>query len=181
MYPGAYVKQNPSKAAFIMASTGEEVSYQVFDERSNQLAHYLRYEGLKKNDHYSVFMENNNRYLESNSAGERAGLYCTCINSYLKTQELSYILINSDTQILITSKAKLDIVKEAAKNCSLLKRILVVGADNDELPKSFLDYKKAVSDFPTTPIEDESLGTSMLYSSGTTGRPKGILRPLPDQ
>ena len=49
MYPGAYVKQNPSKAAFIMASTGEEVSYQVFDERSNQLAHYLRYEGLKKN------------------------------------------------------------------------------------------------------------------------------------
>ena len=106
MYPGAYVKKNPSKAAFIMASTGEEVSYQVFDERSNQLAHYLRYEGLKKNDHYSVFMENNNRYLESNSAGERAGLYCTCINSYLKTEELSYILINSSQCSLLSALSK---------------------------------------------------------------------------
>ena len=181
MYPGAFAKQNPSKPAFIMASTGEEVSYQDFDKRSNQLAHYLRSEGLKKHDHYSIFMENNNRYLESNSAGERSGLYCTCINSYLKSEELSYILINSDTQVLITSKAKLDIVKEATKNCSLLKTILVVGGGNDALPQNFLDYQKAVSELPTSPIEDECLGTSMLYSSGTTGRPKGILRPLPDQ
>ena len=181
MYPGNLAKKYEDRPAFIMASTGETVTYREFEERSNQLAHFLRDEGLEKGDHYSIFMENNNRYLESNSAGERAGLVYTCINSYLKEEELAYILVNSDSKILITSISKLDIVKKAVKQCSFLKKILVVGAEETPLPDGMHDFVRTISQNPTSPIPDESLGAAMLYSSGTTGRPKGILRPLPDQ
>jgi len=95
MYPGKYATLNPERPAFIMASTGEAVSYREFEARSNQLAHLLRDQGLKRLDHYSIFMENNSRYMETCAAGERAGLYYTCINHYLKGDELAYILNNS--------------------------------------------------------------------------------------
>ena len=64
MYTGAHVQNRPNQPAFIMASTGEAVTYAELDARSNRLAHYLRSLGLKRLDHYSIFMENNARYLE---------------------------------------------------------------------------------------------------------------------
>ena len=73
MYPGNYATAHPNRAAFIMASTGETVTYTEFEGRSNRLAQLLRAQGLVHEDHYSVFMENNNRYLEACAAGERAG------------------------------------------------------------------------------------------------------------
>ena len=91
MYPAGYAQQHPDRAAFIMADSGETVSYREFEERCNRLAHYLRGQGLGFADHYSIFMENNARYLECCGAGERAGLYYTCINSYLEADELAYI------------------------------------------------------------------------------------------
>ena len=181
MYPGNQAKKFPHRPAFIMAATGEEVVYEEFEKRSNRLAHYLRSKGLNFQDHYSVFMENNNRHLETSAAGERAGLYYTCINSYLTSDELAYLVENSESKILITSISRLEIVINAIKKCPLVKSVLVVGAENTKLPEGMYDYVEAVSKFPDTPIEDEMLGTSMLYSSGTTGRPKGILRPLPTQ
>ena len=164
-----------------MASTGEEVTHAELEARANRLAHALRDHGLAPGDHYSIFMENNDRYLEACAAGERSGLYYTCINSYLTAEEVAYIVDNSDSQVLITSPAKRDIALAAAKACPKLTRILVVdepgGADDDRVR----DYVEATSSFPDTPIADEQLGTPMLYSSGTTGRPKGIARPLPVQ
>jgi len=77
MYPGPFATQNPDRPAFIMASTGEEVSYKEFEARSNRLARLFRNQGLTRTDHYSIFMENNNRYLECCAAGERSGLYYT--------------------------------------------------------------------------------------------------------
>ena len=73
--------------------------------------------GLQRLDHYSIFMENNSRYLEACGAGERPGLYFTCVNSYLTAGELAYILTNSQSRILITSVAKLDVAREAIKEC----------------------------------------------------------------
>src|SRR5262245_60112817 len=98
MYPGKYATQHPDRPAFIMANTGEAVSYREFEARSNRLAHLLRAQGLKRFDHYSIFMENNNRFLESCSAGYRAGLYFTCINSFLTADELAYLVNNSESQ-----------------------------------------------------------------------------------
>jgi len=172
MYPGENATNHPDRPAFIMAATGESVSYGELETRANQLAHVLRAAGLQHGDHYSVFMENNSRYVETSAAGERSGLYYTCINSYLKADEVAYILNHSESQVLITSAAKLAIATEAAEASPNVKLVLV--ADGDE-------YAEKLAAMPTTPLADESLGTSMLYSSGTTGRPKGILRPLPLQ
>ena len=179
MYPGKYAAQHPERAAFIMAGTGETVSYADYEARSNRLAHLLRANGLKRLDHYAVFMENNNRFLEACSAGYRAGLYFTCINSYLTAEEMAYIVNNSESQLLITSRAKLPVAVEALKACPQVRLCLVVDGGAD-LKAPFADYATATAALPATPIADEALGTAMLYSSGTTGRPKGILRPLPE-
>ena len=178
MYAAQYATAHPDRAAFIMAATGETVSYAELEARSNRLAHLLRAHGLKRLDHYSIFMENNNRYLESCGAGERAGLYYTCVNSYLKAEELAYILNNSESKALITSASRRDVALEALKQCPNVTLCLIVDGSGDDAP--FQDYARAVSAFPGTPIADEWLGTPMLYSSGTTGRPKGIVRPLPE-
>jgi len=180
MYPNQYATQNPQRAAFIMASTGQSVSYVEFEARSNRLAHLLRAQGLGHQDHYAIMMENNDRYLEACAAGERSGLYYTCVNSFLTADELAYILTNSESQVLITSAAKLPVAEAAVAQCPDIRQVLVVEADG-ALPERFVDYANACAEFPDTPIADELLGTSMLYSSGTTGRPKGIIRPLPKQ
>ena len=95
MYAGNHFAQHPERAAFIMANTGETVTYAEYEARANRLAHLLRSEGLRRLDHYAMFMENNNRFLESCAAGERSGLYYTCINSYLTADEAAYIIDNS--------------------------------------------------------------------------------------
>ncbi|MEM9606174.1 MAG: AMP-binding protein, partial [Actinomycetota bacterium] len=148
--------------------------------RANQLAHLLRRRGLQRLDHYSIFMENHPRYLEACAAGERAGLYYTCVNSYLTADELAYIVDNSESKVLIASAAKAELALEAAKACPNLELTLIVGEVDGPLPDNTLDYESALAGLPTDPIPDEKLGTPMLYSSGTTGRPKGIVRPLPD-
>ena len=162
-----------------MAATGEAVTYRELDARSNRLAHLFRKHGLKRLDHYSIFMENNSRYLEACGAGERSGLYYTCINSYLTAGELAYILTTASRKILITSMAKLDIAREAIKACPDVELCIV--ADGAGESDRIVGLRRSTADLPKTPIADEWLGTAMLYSSGTTGRPKGILRPLPEQ
>lgn len=177
MYPGKYAKEHPERSAIIMASTGETVSYAEYESRCNQLAHLFRANGLVRGDHYAIFMENQVRYVEACGAGERAGLYYTPINSFLKADELAYIVNNCEAKVLITSAAKADIAREALASCPNVKLALVVDAEGDNTLK---DYQALTAEFPKTPIADEALGSAMLYSSGTTGRPKGILRPLED-
>jgi long-chain acyl-CoA synthetase len=179
MYTGRHAHLRPLQPAFIMASTGEAVTYRELEARCNRLAHLFRNRGLRRLDHYAIFMENNNRYLEACGAGERSGLYFTCVNSYLTAGELAYILNNSQSHILITSLAKLDVAREALKQCPKVELCIVAdGAGESERIVGLAEVTKVL---PKTPIADESVGTAMLYSSGTTGRPKGILRPLPEQ
>jgi long-chain acyl-CoA synthetase len=179
MYTGAHAHLRPLQPAFIMASTGEAVTYRELEARCNRLAHLFRSRGLRRLDHYAIFMENNRRYLESCGAGERSGLYFTCVNSYLTPGELAYILINSQSRILITSRAKLDIARDALKECPKVELCIV--ADGAGESDRIVGLDEVTAGLPATPISDESLGTAMLYSSGTTGRPKGVLRPLPEQ
>ena len=179
MYTGKHAYLRPLQPAFIMANSGEAVSYAELEARSNRLAHLFRNWGLKRLDHYAIYMENNSRYLEACGAGERAGLYYTCVNSYLTGSELAYIVANSESRILITSVAKLEVAREALKQCPKVELCIVVdgAGENDRI----VGLREATRGLPRTPIEDEYIGTAMLYSSGTTGRPKGILRPLAEQ
>src|SRR5215469_2394893 len=118
MYPGRHARERADQAAFIMASTGESVSYAEFEARANRLAHLLRARGLGRLDHYAIFMENNARYLEACAAGERAGLY--------------YILNNSTAKLLITSRACRDVAIEAARDCPGLTSGLIVAGTGDD-------------------------------------------------
>jgi len=179
MYPGKHVSRHPDKPAFIMASSGETVSYGEYEARCNRLAHYFHHIGLRRTDHYAVFMENNSRYLESCSAGERSGQYYTCINSYLTAPEVAYIINNSESQVLITSQAHREIALEAMAQCANLRLIIVVDGPGDG--DKIVNLEEAVAPFPDTKIANERLGMAMLYSSGTTGQPKGILRPMRDE
>src|SRR6266481_7284368 len=177
MYTGKHAHLRPLQPAFIMANSGEAVTYAELEARSNRLAHLLRNRGLKRLDHYAIFMENNSRYLETCGAGERSGLYYTCVNSYLTAGELAYILTNSQSRILITSKEKLEIAREALKECPKIELCIV--ADGEGESDRIVGLQEVTAGLPHTPIADEYVGTALLYSSGTTGRPKGILRPLP--
>jgi long-chain acyl-CoA synthetase len=177
MYPAIHAQRHPERPAFVMAGSGVATSYRELDERSNRLAHLFRAHGLRQRDHCCVFMENNEHYVVANAAGERSGLYYTCINSFLTAQELAFIVDNSDSKVLITSRAKRDVAAQAMAQCAKLRLALIVDGPSDGM---FVNLEQACSGFTTTPIADEWLGTPMLYSSGTTGRPKGVLRPLPD-
>ena len=106
MYSREHARLRPDQPAIIMAGSGETLTYGELERRSNRLAHLLRANGLRRLDHFAVFMENNIRYAECCAAGERAGLYFTCINSYLAPDEVAYIVNNSESKILITSQAK---------------------------------------------------------------------------
>jgi long-chain acyl-CoA synthetase len=123
-------------------------------------------------------MENHSRYIECGRAGGRSGLYYTNVNCYLTPGELAYILNNSQSQVLITSQLHRAVALEALRDCPKVRLCLVVDGPGQGDVVRGLD--EATAGLPETPIPDESTGSAMFYSSGTTGQPKGILRPLPE-
>ena len=179
MYPGQHAVQRADQPAVIMAGSGETATYRQLEARSNRLAHLLRAAGLKRLDHYAIFMENHPRFVECCAAGERSGLYYTAINSFLTAGELAYIVNNSLSKVLIASEAKREVARAALRDCPKVELLLIV--DGPGAGERVRNLAEATAEFPVTPISDERLGAAMLYSSGTTGRPKGVLRPLPDQ
>ena len=178
MYPGEYAEQHPDQPALVMATSGEVLTFGEFEANANRLAHLYRAAGLRRGDHVALLMENNIRYFETMAAAERSGLFYTCINSYLTPDEVAYIVDNCDAKLFIASLATSDVAVAAAAKTPMVETFLCVDADREIGP--FRPYDDAVAGFPATPIPDEQLGAAMLYSSGTTGRPKGILRPLPE-
>jgi long-chain acyl-CoA synthetase len=176
MYPGIHAETKPDHPAVIMGRSEETVSYGQLGARSNQLARFWRSTGLKEGDHVAIFLENHPRYMEVVWAGLRSGLYVTAINSFLTAPELSYILNDCQAKALVTSAAKREVIAQiegelAAPNVQ--SRLMM-----DGIHAGFDPYEEALETQSTDRIENETLGTTMLYSSGTTGRPKGILREL---
>jgi len=177
MYARQHAQDHPDQPAIIMAASGETVSYGEYEARCNRMAHFLRGAGLQRGDHISVFMENSPRMLEIEGAAERIGLYYTLINTYLAPDEVAYIVTNSQSRLLFSSAARRQVAEAAAARCPQLERMLMTGPE--AVPAGWESYEAAIAGYPSDPVPDESLGAAMLYSSGTTGQPKGILRDLP--
>ncbi len=176
MYPGYWSTRFPDKAAAIHSGTGETVTWRELDDRSNQLAQLFHAMGLRRGDHVAIFMENNLRYFEVVWSALRSGLYLTTVNRYLTTEEAGYIIDNSESQVLITSSFLSDVASGLPGHCPGVRKWLMTG----EPAPGFEHYESCLSRFPADRLETEPAGAFMLYSSGTTGKPKGILRPLPD-
>ncbi|MGH7023456.1 MAG: acyl-CoA synthetase [Caulobacteraceae bacterium] len=171
MHPSHHAKTHPDKAAFIMAASGETVTYGQLEARSNQGAHLFRGLGLAAGDAIAIFMDNSPRYYEVLWAAQRSGLRFTCVSSKLTAGEVEYIVKDSAAKALIASAGVAPVATELA---SLIPGVLLFMVDGATPP--YRSFENARAAMPTTPIEGEIAGSAMLYSSGTTGRPKGVKR-----
>ncbi len=174
MHPSLHATSRPDRDAYVMASTGEAVSYAQLESRANQGAHLFRQLGLKSGDVVAFFLENHPRFMELVWAAERCGFYFVAISSRLTADELEYILQDSGARLLVTSTTMGPAPDQIARRLPELIRFSVGG----QRP-GYRDFETERAAFPSTPIADQRAGEDMLYSSGTTGRPKGVKRPPP--
>lgn len=169
---GYQAAAHPDKAAVIMAGSGVVTTYGQLDERSNRLAHVLRDAGLRIGDHLALMMVNSTALLEVAWAAQRAGLYFTALNSHLTRSEVQHILDDCEAKAFVVSGRLAGVTEELD-----LDRIgLLIVADG--AIGGFEPYTDALARGAGTPITDEAEGREMLYSSGTTGVPKGVRKTL---
>src|SRR5262245_5047269 len=166
MTPGWHATQTPGACAIVMASTGETTSYAELEDRSARLARALRSRGVSSGDRIAVLMENDRAFLEVTWAAQRSELHYTAINSHLRPTEVQYVLDDCGARALVSSAAMSDVV--AALD---LSRIPVRVSATGELP-GFERYADVLAATAPARLDDEREGREMLYSSGTTGRPK---------
>ena len=172
MHPGIHAAKNPDKPAYIFAASGETVTYGDLEARSNQGAQLFRSLGLAVGDHIAIMMENHPAFFTLCWAAQRAGLYYTAISYRLQEEEVAYIVEDCEAKVFITTHAQRDLAGRLAGRLNVHRFML------DGTIEGFGSWEDAVAAQPATPIADETEGADMLYSSGTTGRPKGIKVPL---
>jgi len=156
-----------------MGGSGEAVSYAELDARSNQGAHLFRSLGIGKGDAVAFFMENTPRYYEALWAAQRSGLRFTAISSKLTAGEVEYIVKDCEAKALVVSHSLAETAQQLAPMVPGVELFMVDGAI-----APYRGFEAARAAFPTTPIADEGAGGAMLYSSGTTGKPKGVKRAV---
>ncbi len=170
-HPSLHARNHPGKAAIIMAGTGETISYGELDCRSNQAAHLYRSLGLGHGDTIAICMDNRAVFFDLVWGAQRAGLVYVAISSRLTASEIDYILADSGAQIIFAADYLGDILDALVQP---IPRYLSGAARAGWQP-----LEDALAAMPMTAIGDERAGTDMLYSSGTTGQPKGVRLALP--
>jgi long-chain acyl-CoA synthetase len=176
MYPRTHALTDPDKLAAVLVGTDDALTYAQLDERSTRLARVLADAGLRRGDVVALLSGNSLRALEVYWAALRSGLYVTAVNHHLAADEVAYIVDDSGAAVLIASAEKGDLAAAVQDATPGVTRRLVFGgalAGHD-------DYEEALAGVSGEPLDDEPAGAPMLYSSGTTGRPKGVRPPLPD-
>ncbi len=171
MNPGNF---SPEKTAYIMADSGRVISYGELEATSNQIAHLFQSLGLVPGDSIALCLENHPAFFQICWAASRTGLYFTAISYRLQAQEVEYIVNDCGAKVLITSHmltATFEGFRHNLKNkpvCYML----------DATAPGASSFEDAYASMPVTPVANQVYGQSMLYSSGTTGRPKGVRRPM---
>ena len=160
-----------------MASTGLRISHADLEDRSNQVAQLFRQQGLARGDHIAICLENHWLFLAICWGAYKSGVYFTAISHRLQSEEIEYIVNDCGARILITS-AHLTEAFRRLEGKLINSPVCYMVDGTCEGASSFEDE---IADLPNTPIADPSYGQSMLYSSGTTGRPKGVKKPLIEQ
>jgi len=165
-------RATPDKPAFIMGASGEVVTFAELDAKANQIAQLLRASGIETGQHIAMMLKNCREFIEVVFGCSRAGVVFTPISTHLKNEETAYIINNCNARLFIASASLGDVATEAAEHAPELLRKFIVGGET----AGFEDWQSAVASQPSDEISDQSLGVPMLYSSGTTGKPKGIFR-----
>ena len=163
------------KPAVIVHPSGTVVTFDELEARANRLAHSFRGAGLVEGDVVAILMDNSEHFHAVMWAARRAGLYYVPINTHLTAAEAAYIIDNSNAKAIIGSAA---LRQTCAQLCELDVALPELRMIADDDLAGWLRYPDCVADQPDTPIADEIEGDLLQYSSGTTGRPKGIKRPL---
>jgi len=177
VHPGIFAERSPEKIAYTMAATGQTITYGELEATANQGAHLFRSLGLERGDHIAILLENHPRFFQICWAAQRSGLYYTAISWRLQQEEVEYIVNNCEAKVFITSHERKAVVEPLIDRMpNVTARFMLDGTVD-----GFDSWEEAIGAMPATPIADQSEGQSMLYSSGTTGYPKGIKKPLPEQ
>jgi long-chain acyl-CoA synthetase len=175
LHPSAFAKATPDKIAYRMAGSGACLTFRELEDASNRGAHLFRSVGLKAGDHIALMMENSLRFLEICWSAQRCGLYYTAISTHLTQDEIAYIVADCGAKVFVTSNAAADRAPSAKNFADAGVDIFICGAPRE----GFQSWDEAVARQPGTPVADEMGGFDMLYSSGTTGRPKGVKPRFP--
>jgi acyl-CoA synthetase (AMP-forming)/AMP-acid ligase II len=174
--PDDHADRAPDSSAVIVPATGVRVTYRTMVGQSKRLANVLRSRGLRPGDHVAIFMTNVPEYFEAVWAARRAGYFYTAVNWHLTHGEVRYMLENSESKALIVSDDLAEVAEQAAADLPRLTLRLLIGAARP----GWDDYAETVARAGTAPLGPELEGQAMLYSSGTTGRPKGIVHTRTD-
>jgi long-chain acyl-CoA synthetase len=177
MHPSHYAATHPEKPCIIMAATGRVLTFGALDARANQGAQLLRSRGCASGDVIAILADNIAEYFEITWAAQRSGLYFVCISSKLTPGEVAYILRDSGAKALFVSPG-LGAVARAALAEDGLDGAITARFSMGGAIEGFEPYEAARDSMPSARIADESAGADLLYSSGTTGRPKGMKAAL---
>ncbi|MGF2947551.1 fatty-acid--CoA ligase FadD4 [Mycobacterium sp. Lab-001] len=169
------------KPAVILYPSGTVVTFDELEARANRLAHHFRKAGLVEGDAVAILMENNEHIHAVMWAARRSGLYYVPINTHLTAAEAAYIIDNSAAKGIVGSAALRNICENLGEHLpgGLPELLLIASGEEDADLPGWQRYPECVGDQPDSPIDDELEGDLLQYSSGTTGRPKGIKRELP--
>lgn len=174
MFPGTHALAAPHRSAVIMAGSAESLTYRELDQRSAQLAAAIRAEGLRGGDVVALLTDNTLEAFVIYWAAMRSGLYITAINHHLSAAEVSYIITDCGARALFVSGGLVDLGRSIAHLIPAAVQRYMFGADQP----GYQPYQKLM-DAAVPLLQEQPRGADMLYSSGTTGQPKGIKPPLP--